>query len=108
MMTGIVVKENMLPYQVLKLLMSTKELFVSFSSPYHLSLVKPTKKIISTHFTQRFPISFVKSYFFESLLYAYRDYRVEFFYQPDNHPYHRTIHLKIQNDFFSIEFVKFE
>ncbi|RMG39522.1 MAG: hypothetical protein D6732_04150 [Methanobacteriota archaeon] len=94
------------PYEIYKSLQSEKSLIVRFVGPVHLSILPFSQKVISTHFTQRFPMKFVTSYLFESLLYAYRDFDPDFFYDSSIHPYKKPIQLKIQNGYFSIEFVK--
>lgn len=93
-------------YELYRKLLSDKGLIVRFVSPIYLTIHPQNGKIISTHFTHRFPTEFMTPYLFESLLLAYRDYDPEFFFERKIHPYQKLIQLKIQNGFFSIEFVK--
>ena len=93
-------------YEIYKTLKSERSLFIKFVGPIHLSIVSPSSRIVSTHFTLRFSMEFMTSYLFESLLFAYRDFNPEFFFESQIHPYEKLIHLKIQNNFLSIEFIK--
>ncbi len=96
----------LIPYDLYLKIQQQKDLYVKFVDIIHLIEIPRPKKIIASHFTKRFEIEFMTSYLFESMLYAYRDYNPNFFYDLSVHPFDKIIHIKIQNGYFSIEYVK--